>query len=97
MRILSDEEAFNLMCQRFSRLSPHDVIDICLPSPPRGFPAMVTGVNRQARMFSIIPLTKDNIRSLLEGKRPPEEDVKLTQDPGQPHPTWNVVGDHHHA
>lgn len=90
LKILTDEEAFFMMNQKFSKLKANSIIDLC--HNDRRMAAIVVSIDNNNRSFDFLPLDDTGVRAVLSGKLPEVKTVHLSSDPKQVRPMWNDVG-----
>jgi hypothetical protein len=89
-KVLSKEESFDIVLQKFARLKERTIID--LVNLDARFAAIVISVNRQERSFEVLPLDIHGINSVLSGKLPVPVMVQIPLTSDEPHPCWNEIG-----
>lgn len=100
MRVLTEQESFDLLCMRFNDLKPLDLLELTCEG--RRMCALVTSVEHEARKFTVIEFTDDLIRQLAYSPRSrgdvtisaitiKETTVKIPGNHKDEHPMWNVI------
>lgn len=90
LRVLSKEEAFCLLNRKFEVLKEKVVIDVCYEDIR--LPAIVLSIDKNKRSFTILPLDKEGIETMLSGGLPEPVTISLPSSPDVEHPCWNEVG-----
>jgi len=89
-KVLTKDEAFELLNAKFDNLKPWEIIELCHDG--RRFPAIVSGILRQERKFWVVELTPEIIDQILVRHHDQEIEVPLPESADETHPMWNSMG-----
>lgn len=87
MRVLTEEESFQLLRARFDSLKPFDLLELSLGG--RRIRAVVSSVDKKGRTFAFVELNDRMLRKIAREGR--QDRVVIPESSDVPHPMWNVI------